>query len=128
MIFSSILFNIVTKSEIFFPDSSQMAITDFTVLASLKLVEMLIERLSLRKNLVIICLAIKLFFLNIQKWGNGGEDKPEEWESVKKGTTGQLLKKLENKLRGEFCYHMHEYYQREPLLRELQVRFESIVG
>lgn len=105
-----------------------MAITDFTVFASLKLVEMLIERLSLRKDLGIICLAIKLLFLNIQKWGNGGEDKPEEWESVKKDTTGQLLKKLENKLRGEFYYHMHEYYQREPLLRELQVRFESIVG
>ena len=101
-----------------------MEITDFTVSASLKLVEMLMERLSLRTDIVLICLAIKLLFLSIQKSGNGEENKHQEKQSVEKGATVHLLKKVETALRVQFHYHMQEYNHSEPLLKELQVRIE----
>ena len=103
-----------------------MEITDFTVSASLRLAEMFVERLSLRHDIVLVCLAIKLLFLVIKKSGNGEENKHQERQSVEEVATGQLLKKLESKLRAEFHYHMQEYYHSEPLLRELQVRFDLI--
>ena len=101
-----------------------MEITDFAISASLKLAEMFIERLSLPNDIVLICLAIKLLFLSFQKSGNGEENIHQERQSVEKGATGHLLKKLETALRVEFHYHMQEYYYNEPLLRELQVRIE----
>ena len=82
---------------------------------------MLIERLSLRSDLELICLAIKLLFLSIQKWENGEERKAEERESVKDGAIRDLLSKLGRKLRENFDRKMQEYYERGPLLSELQV-------
>lgn len=105
----------------FFPNSSQTEITEFTVSASLKLAEMFIANFSLRHEIELICVAIELLFLSIQKWGNGAENKPQEIESVKEDVTVQLLEKLGNKLREEFHQQMQE---REPLFRELQVRFK----
>ena len=98
--------------------------TDLTFSASLKLAEMVIERLSLRNDIVLICLTIKLLFLIIQKSGNGKENK--ETQSVEEVATDQLLKKLESKLQVEFYHRMQQYFQQEPLLRELQVQFELI--
>ena len=101
-----------------------MEITEFTVSASLELAEMFMERLSLRNDIVLICLAIKLLFLSIQKSGNGEGNKHQERHSVEEGATGQLLKKLESTLRVQFRYQMQEYYYSESLLKELQVRIE----
>lgn len=101
-----------------------MEITEFTISASLELAKMFMERLSLQNDIVLICLAIKLLFLSIQKSGNGEGNKHQERQSVEEGATGQLLKKLEGTLRVQFHYQMQEYYYSESLLRELQVRIE----
>ena len=105
-------------------NSSQTENTELTVLASLKLAEMFIERLLFRSDIALICLAIKLLFLSIQKWGDGKENKTQETESVKEDAVRQLQEKVGNKLRVVFNSQMQEYYHREPLLRELQVRFK----
>ena len=85
---------------------------------------MFIERLTFRFDITLICLAIKLVFLSIQNWKNGEENKTQEVESVKESAIRQLQEKVGNKLRLDFYLQMQEYYQRESLLRELQVRFK----
>ena len=82
------------------------------------------ERASFRSDIALICLAIKLLFLSIQKWGDGKENKTQEIESVREDAVRQLQEKVGNKLRVTYNSQMQEYYYREPLLRELQVRFK----
>ena len=84
------------------------------------------ERLSLRNDIVLICLAIKLLFLSIQKSGNGEGNKHEKRQSVENGATDQLLRNLEWKLGVQFHDRMEGYHERESLLTELQVRIELI--
>ena len=82
---------------------------------------MFIENLSLHDDVALICLAIKLLLVSLQKWEKGEENKTEEREPVKDNVTRQLLAKLTSKLQRLFHYQIQEYYQREPLLRELKV-------
>ena len=83
---------------------------------------MFIERLSLRFDTELICLSIRLLFSIFHKWGLGEEIKTEEKESLKELVTGRLFEKLRQKIGRDFPYRMADgNYQREKLLRELQV-------
>jgi len=101
---------------------------EFTVSTSLKLAEVCLEKLSLRENIDVICLAIKLLFSSIQQWESDpldGENNDKvnktDVERLKKDCVRKISEKLVSKLRRIFHYDMPDNYQSDALKRELQV-------
>lgn len=106
---------------------------EFTVSASLKLVEACLEKFLFRDDIDLICLAIKLLFSSLRQWRNDavdagdsetvdGENQTDERESLKKDCVRKFLKKLGSKLKGELAFLMPDDYQDVALSRELKVR------
>ena len=114
-----------------FLNRCQTDVTEFTVSASLKLAQTLIEKIDFRdEDIMLICQAIKLLFLSVQMWRNATADSQsdedgnaQETKSAREDVTRQLLGKLGSKLKRAFYFPMQEYYRKEPLLRELKVRW-----
>lgn len=106
---------------------------EFTVSASLRLVEACLEKFFFQDDIDLICLAIKLLFSSLQQWRNDAvdagdseavnrENQTDEKEYLKNDCVGKFLKMLGNKLKGELEVYMPDNYQNVALSRELKVR------
>lgn len=112
-----------------FFDSSKAEVVEVTVSASLKLVEVFVEKLSFREDIDVICLAVKLLFSSTQQGQNGPLDG-ENGDQATKVDVGRLTKdcvrklseKLVRKLKRILDHDMPDNYQNDALKRELQVR------
>lgn len=90
------------------------------------------ENLSVRGDIDLICLAIKLLFSSIQHWQSGAvdgetDDKVNKTDaSLKEGCIRKLSVKLVSKLKCVLDYYMPDNYQSNALTRELKVRYYSL--
>ena len=96
---------------------------DVTSFFCLDLALTFIQRLSLRKDLEVICFSIKLFFTSIQEW----EISEKNIANEKDHATDELSWKLQQKVTADFPSQMaftkDGFHQRERFLKELQVRY-----
>lgn len=97
--------------------------------ASLKLVEVFLEKLSFREDIDVICLAVKLLFSSTQQGQNdpldgenGDQATKIDVERLTKDCIRKLSEKLVRKLKRTLYYDMPDNYQSDALKRELQVR------
>ena len=111
------------------PNSSPTEVQEFTISASLKLVDVCLGYFTFRDGIDLICLAIKLLFSSIHQWHSGTidsqtddkEHKADERESLKKNCVHQVSKKVGSKLNTELDFQMTDYYKSDALLREFEV-------